>query len=116
MPEVNIVHTSITAVTVSPEMENFPDPFNVKVYYAIEKQQKLGPFDGSEPKHELPVENKKEPKRVTANASDPYGYKAQCSFAILEGERFITKFIDSLITLVPQSSEVASFSLSASFD
>ena len=84
--EINVIHTSTEGVTVQPEIENFPDMFNVKVHYTIEKQQKLGPFEGAELKHELPVKNKKEPKRVTADAADPYGYKAQCSFAILEGE------------------------------
>ncbi|XP_072045883.1 lipoxygenase homology domain-containing protein 1-like [Amphiura filiformis] len=85
IPELNIVHSSVNGVSVTPELENFPDVFNVKVYYTIEKQQKLGPFEGGDNKHELPLANKQEPKRVTADAADPYGYKAQCSFAILEG-------------------------------
>lgn len=97
IPEINIVHNSVDGVTVTPELENFPDVFNVKLYYTVEKQPQQGPFDGSENSHPIPLQNKQEPSRVTANATDPYGYKAQCSFAILEGKQAIPRFYNGIL-------------------
>ncbi|XP_072015822.1 lipoxygenase homology domain-containing protein 1-like [Amphiura filiformis] len=77
-----VIHTSNGGVSVTPKIKNFPDGSLAKVFYVIgDNQQRVGPYCASP--HELAIVNTQEPTRVVAIAEDPFGYKAQCVFAIL---------------------------------
>ncbi|XP_072045884.1 uncharacterized protein [Amphiura filiformis] len=72
-------HTN-SVVTLTPNLDNFPDPPSVKVSYLIKNHHNLGPYDASS-SHALLVHTH-ESTRVKAYAMDPYGYIAECYFDI----------------------------------
>ncbi|XP_072046146.1 uncharacterized protein [Amphiura filiformis] len=83
--DTKAVHTSYGVVSVTPEIENFPDDSLAKVFYLIgDNQQRLGPYCVLSSPHELQIANTQESMRVVAIAEDPYGYRARCVFVIYE--------------------------------
>ena len=88
IPNGKLINAPNSFVTLTPQLDHFPDPASVTVYYTLGNQQKLGPFHASS-QHVVLIGKDEERKSfipATAYAKDPYGYEANCSFTVLKGE------------------------------